>query len=51
MVFGIIYRLLSNNNFLEILSKSFPSIDTDAKEKYFLVDFNKKQKTKNNKYL
>ena len=44
MVFGIIYRLLSNNNFLEILSKSFPSIDTDAKEKYFLVDFNKKQK-------
>ena len=36
---GIIYRSSSQNNFLEILNKNFPSIDTDAKGTYILVDF------------
>ena len=37
---GIIYRLPSQNNFLEILNKSVPSIDTDVKKTYILGDFN-----------
>ena len=37
---GIICRLPFQNNFLEILNKNFPSIDTDAKETYILRDFN-----------
>ena len=40
MVIGTIYRLPSQNSFLEILNKNFPSIDTDAKEIYILGDFN-----------
>ena len=37
---GIICRLLSQNNFLEILNKNLPSINIDAKEIYILADFN-----------
>ena len=37
---GIIYRSHTQNNFLEILNKNFPSIDTDAKETYILGNFN-----------
>ena len=40
IVVGIIYRLPSQNNFLEILNKSVPSIDTDVKKTYILGDFN-----------
>ena len=34
---GIIYRLPSQNNFLEILNKSIPSIDTDVKKSYIVT--------------
>ena len=37
---GIIYRSPSQNNFLEILNKNSPSIDTDAKETDILDQFN-----------
>ena len=37
---GIIYRSHSQNNFLEILNKNFPSIDTYAKETFILGNFN-----------
>ena len=40
IVVGIIYRSHTQNNFLEILNKNFPSIDTDAKETYILGNFN-----------
>ena len=40
IMFGIIYRLPSQNNFLEILNENFLCIDTDAKETYILGDFN-----------
>ena len=36
----IIYRLLFQNNFLEIVNKNFPSVDADVKEMYILGDFN-----------
>ena len=39
-VVEIIYRSPSQNNFLEILNKNFPPVDTDAKETYILGDFN-----------
>ena len=44
------YRSPSQNNFLEILNKNFPSIDADAKETYILVDFNTNM-YENNKYI
>ena len=47
---GIIYISPSQNNFLEILNKNFPSFDTDAKETYILGDFNI-NKYQNNKYI
>ena len=34
IVVRIIYRSPSQNNFLKIRNKSFPSIDTDAKKTY-----------------
>ena len=37
IVVGIIHRSPSQNSFLEILNKNFPSIDIDAKETYILV--------------
>ena len=37
---GIIYRSHSQNNFLEILNKNFPSIDTGAEETYIFGNFN-----------
>ena len=37
---GIIYRSPSQNNFLEIVNKNFPAVDTDAKETYILGHFN-----------
>ena len=39
IVFGIIYRSPSQNNFLEILNENFLCIDTVAKETYILGDF------------
>ena len=39
-VVEIIYRLLFQNNFLEIVNKNFPSVDADVKETYILGDFN-----------
>ena len=47
---GIIYMSPSQNNFLKILNKNFPSFDTDAKETYILGDFNI-NKYQNNKYI
>ena len=47
---GIIYISPSQNNFLEILNKNFPSSDRDAKETYSLGDFNI-NKYQNNKYI
>ena len=47
---GIIYRSPSQNSFLEILNKNFPSIDTHAKETYILGDFNLNMYG-NNKYI
>ena len=50
IVVGIIYRSPTQNNFLELLNKNFPSIDTDAKETYILGDFNINM-YENNKYI
>ena len=49
-VVEIIYRSPSQNNFLEILNKNFPPVDTDAKETYILGDFNINM-YENNKYI
>ena len=40
VVVRIIYRSPSQNSFLEILNKSSPSVDTDAKETYIFGDLN-----------
>ena len=50
IVAGIIYRLPSQNNFLEVLNKKIPSIDTDAKETFILGDF-KVNIYENSKYI
>ena len=47
---GIICRSPSQNSFLEILNKNFPSIDTHAKETYILGDFTINMYG-NNKYI
>ena len=47
---GIIHRSPSQRNFLEILKKNFPSIDTDAKETYILGDLNINM-YENNRYI
>ena len=50
IVVGNIYRSPSQNSFLEILNKNFPSTDTDVKETYILGDFNINI-YENNKYI
>ena len=47
---GITDRLPYQINFLIILNKVLPSIDTDAKETYILGDFNMNM-YENNKYI
>ena len=48
---GSNYRSPSQNSFLEILNKNFPSIDTDAKETYILGDFNKNMYENNKSFV